>query len=442
MRFSNVVRCRGRRQNSHVTWNGLSMANFDWHAERSDLSGIALLDRAPESEGIDLGKVRLYRQGRVRDQMAKYGVHAVILSDPVNIRYATGTRNMQVFSMRNAPSRYLLMTATRSILFEFTGCLHLANGYDTVDEIRPSKTASFVAAGPDIVERERAWAAEMGDLIVELVGKGATVGLERLNAGTSIALSGQGLRIVDAQQAVEMARAIKSAEEMKCINASLRATEVGVGKLRDAIRPGMTENELWSVLHKSVIEQNGDYCETRLLSAGQRTNPWFQETASSVILDDELIALDTDVVGCHGYYSDFSRTFHSGPGKPSDAQRDLYKTAFEQIHYNMDILKPGMSFRDYADRAWDIPERFYANRYYLSAHGCGMTGEYPYLYHHGDFPDAGYDGVIEPGMTICVESYIGEDGGPEGVKLEQQVLITETGIELLSRFPFEEDMLR
>jgi Xaa-Pro dipeptidase len=420
---------------------GVLMANFDWHAERSDLSGIALLDRAPESEGIDLRQVRLYRQGRVRDKMARYGVDAVILSDPVNIRYATGTRNMQVFSMRNAPSRYLLMTADRSILFEFTGCPHLADGYETVDEVRPSKTASFVAAGPDIAERERTWAAEMSDLIVELVGKGATLGLERLNAGTSIALAAQGMHIVDGQQPVEMARAIKSAEELKCINASLRATEVGVGKLRDAIRPGMTENELWSVLHMSVIEQNGDYCETRLLSAGQRTNPWFQETASSIIRDNELIALDTDVVGCHGYYSDFSRTFHSGPDKPSEAQRDLYKTAFEQVHRNMDILKPGMSFRDYADRAWDIPERYYANRYYLSAHGCGMTGEYPYLYHHGDFPDAGYDGVIEPGMTICVESYIGEEGGPEGVKLEQQVLVTDTGIELLSRFPFEEDML-
>ncbi len=107
----------------------------------------------------------------------------------------------------------------------------------------------------------------------------------------------------------------------------------------------------------------------------------------------------------------------------------------------MGILKPGMSFREYADLAWNIPDRYYANRYYLSAHGCGMTGEYPYLYHHGDFPDAGYDGVVEPGMTLCVESYIGEDGAKEGVKLEQQVLITETGIETLSRFPFEAHLL-
>lgn len=418
------------------------MAEFDWHAERSDLVGLAQLDREPDAAGIDLAAVRTYRQQRVRQKMAEYGVDAVILSDPVNIRYATGTRNMQVFSMRNAPSRYLLLTQNRSILYEFTGCLHLGEGFETVDEVRPSRTASFVAAGPDIAIRERAWAAEMAATVRELTGlSDATIGLERLNAGTAIALKEAGLRIVDAQQPVEMARAIKSAEEMKCVIASLRATEIGVGKLRDAIRPGLTEAELWSVLHKSIIEQNGDYVETRLLSAGARTNPWFQETSDNVIGANELIALDTDVVGCHGYYADFSRTFHSGPDKPTDAQRELYKVAYEQVHTNMSILQPGMSFRDYADRAWNIPEKYYANRYYLSAHGCGMTGEYPYLYHHGDFPDAGYDGIIEPGMTLCVESYIGEEGAKEGVKLEQQVLITETGIEILSKFPFEAHLL-
>ena len=417
------------------------MANFDWHAERSDLSGIVLLDRAPESEGIDLKAVRAYRLGRVRAEMAKRDIAVVILSDPINIRYATGTRNMQVFSMRNAPSRYLLLTAEKSILFEFTGCLHLADGFETVDEVRPARTASFVAAGPAIAEREKVWAAEMADLITSLVGKNVSVGMERMNAGAAIALQNLGFGIVDAQEPVEMARAIKSDEEMKCVRASLRATEIGVGKLRDAIQPGMTENELWSVLHQSIIAQNGDYCETRLLNSGERTNPWFQETSNNTIGKNELIALDTDVVGCHGYYSDFSRTFHSGPDAPSQQQSTLYKVAMEQVHHNMDIIKAGMSFRDYAVQAWDIPEKYYANRYYLSAHGCGMTGEYPYLYHSGDFPDAGYDGVIETGMTICVESYIGEENGSEGVKLEQQLLVTETVTELLSQFPFEEALM-
>jgi len=195
------------------------------------------------------------------------------------------------------------------------------------------------------------------------------------------------------------------------------------------------------VLHQSVIAHNGDYCETRLLSSGARTNPWFQESASKVIKENELVALDTDVVGCHGYYSDFSRTFHVGPALPDKNQKQLYQTAFEQVHYNLDILKPGLSFREYSERAWSIPEQYFANRYYLSSHGVGMTGEYPYLYHRADFADAGYDGEILPGMTLCVESYIGEENGTEGVKLEQQVLITESGTELLSQFPFEDNLL-
>jgi Xaa-Pro aminopeptidase len=282
----------------------------------------------------------------------------------------------------------------------------------------------------------------MGTLLTTLVGEGATLGLERLNANVAIALRDMGFKIVDAQKPVEMARAIKSSEEVKCVVASLRATEIAVGKVRDAVRPGITENELWSVLHQSVIAQNGDYCETRLLSAGPRTNPWFQETSSYQIGPNQLVALDTDVIGCHGYFSDFSRTFHSGPDPPTAAQKELYRIAHEQVYYNMSIIKPGMTFREYSDQAWEIPPKYYANRYYLSAHGCGMSGEYPLLYHRGDFPDAGYDGTIEPGMVLCVESYIGEEGGTEGVKLEQQVLVNETGIEILSRFPFEEDMLR
>jgi len=414
---------------------------LDWHADGSGAEWLRLVDQAPESAGIDLPAVRRYRLERVRAEMKAHDVQALVLSDPVNIRYATGARNMQVFCARNTPSRYLLVTADRTILYEFTGCLHLAKGFDTIDEVRPAETASFVAAGPNIAARERAWADNMVSQIAELVGRRPTVGMERMNAGVALEMAALGVRIVDAQEPVEMARAIKSDEELKCVIASLRATEMATGRLREAIRPGISENELWSVLHQAVVAMNGDYVETRLLSSGQRTNPWFQESSNKIIGANELIGFDTDVVGCHGYYTDFSRTFHSGPDMPTEAQRTLYQRAYEQIQHNLAVIRPGMSFRDYADKAWDIPEKYFANRYYLSAHGVGMTGEYPYLYHRADFPAAGYDGIILPNMTLCVESYIGEEGGREGVKLEEQLRVTETGTELLSRYPFEEDLL-
>ncbi|KAM0557205.1 hypothetical protein ACHAPJ_005469 [Fusarium lateritium] len=148
------------------------MANFDWHAEITDLTGLALLDRAPESEGIDLKAVRLYRLNRMRSQMVKYSLDAVIISDPVNIRYvtSTGTRNMQVFTARNTSTRSVLLTATRSIMFEFAGCLHLVKGYETIDEVRTAKSVTFTSSGPKIQYKEKKWTEEMTDLVRD-VGK-------------------------------------------------------------------------------------------------------------------------------------------------------------------------------------------------------------------------------------------------------------------------------
>lgn len=419
------------------------MTELDWHADRQGAARRLELDHSGlGDEALDEVALRAWRLGRLRGEMAARDIAACLLFDPVNIRYASGTRNMQVFSARNEPARYLLVPVEGPVvLYEFTGCAHLAEGLETIDEVRPALTASYVAAGPAIAERERLWARETAAALRETCEPGARVGIERINAGAVQALAAEGFALVDAQEPVERARAIKGPEELTCIRASIRAVERATATMRAAIEPGITEQQLWSLLHQGVIAQGGDYVETRLLSSGQRTNPWFQECGAKAIGRDELISFDTDVVGCHGYYCDFSRSFHAGPGRPSDAQRELYARAHEQLHHNMAILKPGLSFKDYSEQAWALPEAYVANRYYLSAHGVGMTGEYPYLYHRMDYAAAGYDGILEPGMTICVEAYIGEEGGAEGVKLEQQLLITESGSELLSHFPFEETLL-
>ncbi len=394
-----------------------------------------------EDTPIDCVALRAHRLGRLRAEMAARSIGACVLTDPVNIRYATGARNMQIFTARN-PARYLFVAVDGAvILYEFTGALHLADGLETITEVRHATTASFVAAGEGIAEVEKAWAAQIASLVRETVGARAPVGLERVNAGAALALAAEGIQIVDAQEPVERARAIKGSEEIGCQIASMRATERAMAAMEAEIRPGLTENELWSVFHQQVIAQGGDYIETRLLSSGRNTNPWFQETSDKVIGANELIAFDTDVVGCHGYYADFSRTFHAGPDAPGVEQRELYRIAHEQVHHNMGIIEPGLTFAEYSERAWDLPERFAAHRYYLSSHGVGMTGEYPYLYHAQDFTSFGYDGVIEPGMTLCVESFIGGPGTTEGVKLEQQVLVTDSGTELMSLYPFDESLL-
>lgn len=259
-----------------------ALSTLAWHAGRDDLASVrdmALLDQAPEDIGIDLKAVRAYRLNRTREQMAKHNIDAYLFGDPINIRYATGARNMQICTARMNTARYLLLTANRSILFDFHGCAHLAAGLETIDEIRVAQTVSHQCAGHKLEERERTWTSEMASLIISLVGEKATLGLERLNANVAINFKSHGFTIVDAQKPIELARCIKSPGGLKCVVASLRATERAVGKLRAAIRPGISENALWSVLHQSIIEDNGEYLETRLLNTGPRTCPWFQETS-------------------------------------------------------------------------------------------------------------------------------------------------------------------
>ncbi|MGH6945582.1 MAG: aminopeptidase P family N-terminal domain-containing protein, partial [Geminicoccaceae bacterium] len=114
---------------------------------------------------IDERGLRQGRLARLRAELAKRDLAACILLDSVNIRFATGARNMQVFHLRN-PARYLFVPAEGPVvLFEFTGCHHLARGLETIDEIRPATTVSFAASGPRVGEKAKVWAAELADLI-------------------------------------------------------------------------------------------------------------------------------------------------------------------------------------------------------------------------------------------------------------------------------------
>src|SRR5262249_24049845 len=93
--------------------------------------------------------------------------------------------------------------------------------------------------------------------------------------------------------------------------------------------------------------------------------------------------------------------------------------------------------REFTERAWQVPQRFFANRYMVLVHGVGLVDEYPAVLYDGDQHRDGYDGIFEENMGVSVESYMGESGGKEGGKLEQEVLSTRAGAVLLSQTPLE-----
>jgi Xaa-Pro aminopeptidase len=285
------------------------------------------------------------------------------------------------------------------------------------------------------------FAAEVVDLMTSHVRGTKKIGMDRCSHLQALALEKCGLDVRDCQGEILNLRAVKTPEEIKCLEVSMTGAEAAVAAVRDAIRPGISENELFAIMYHETIRQGGEFIETRLLTSGQRTNPWFNEASGRKVRPGELVALDTDTIGCFGYYSDFSRTFRCGPGKPTAYQKMLYRMSHDQVKHNIDLIAPGVSFREISERAWAIPDRFVDQRYTSVMHGVGMHGETPFIAHAMDFQTYGREGVLEPGMVVSVESYIGEKGGGEGVKLEEEVLVTPTGPVLISRFPFEEELL-
>ncbi|MGE0213193.1 MAG: M24 family metallopeptidase [Parvibaculaceae bacterium] len=408
------------------------------HPTTSDANAMWLSDTEPSA--VDAPKLRRERLARLRAWMAEAGYGAVLLFDPYNQRYATGSRNMFGYFLRNSTRYFFVPTEGPIVLFEYPQSYHVSLQLDTVDEARPSKLVWSSVSGRDD-ETAGPFAAEIADLMREHGRGSRKIGMDRCTHLQALALQKQGLEVRDCQGEILAVRAIKTPEEIKCLQVSMTGAEAAVAAVREAIRPGVSENDLFAVMYHEVIRQGGEFIETRLLTSGQRTNPWFNEASGRRVRPGELVALDTDTIGCFGYYSDFSRTFRCGPGRPSAYQKSLYRMSYDQVQHNLSIIRPGRSFREVAEKAWKIPEKFLGQRYTSVMHGVGMHGETPFIAHAVDFETYGREGTLQPGMVVSVESYIGEKGGSEGVKLEEEALITETGIALISRFPFEEELL-
>jgi Xaa-Pro dipeptidase len=393
---------------------------------------------------IVVARLRAYRLARVQELLRAHDCVGALLSNPVNIRYATDARNMTVWLLHNMGRYCFVPVKGRAVLFEFPNrnCANLAAGLPAIGEVRPAKVHSFFDAGEHAPEVSRQWAAEIAGLVAGIAGHGGSerLAVDRLDLLGAQALRGEGLVLVEGQRLLELARSIKSAEEIDCMRHALAIADIGMQRMREMLAAGITENELWAELHYANIAHGGEWIETRLLCSGPRTNPWFQECSERRIAAGDLVSFDTDLVGPYGYCADVSRTFFCGPGRPSAEQRRLYALAAEQVEFNCNLIRPGLGFREWTQRSWRIPEPFIAQNYGCIAHGVGMVDEWPLISSDARDPVLQH-GELVPGMTVCVESYMGEVGGAEGVKLEQQVLVTGSGFEILSCFPLEHELL-
>lgn len=390
---------------------------------------------------VNLDAVRRYRYSRIQAELQRRDIVGIVLYDQLNTRYATDATNMQIWCGHNETRYVWVPVAGDAVIFDYGQEGFHADGLPNIAETRPATSFFYYAAGPNIGSCAKIWSTEILDLVRKVGGENRRIAIDRVSPLGTQALEAVGLEVFDGFEVMEQARRIKSSEEIVLMQAAIDVCEDAIGLMRTSLEPGITENALFAKLAGRNLELGGEWMECRLLASGPRTNPWMHESSMRVVNDGDILAFDTDMIGPYGYCADISRTWVCGGKQGTDEQRRLYGAALSQIGYNMDLFKPGRTFREISELAWKIPDEFLKGRYSVIAHGIGLCDEYPGIKHDIDYAPIGYDGLIEEGMVFCVESYIGAEGGQDGIKLEEQILITEDGYRHLSSYPFDDALM-
>ena len=380
---------------------------------------------------LDLDALRASRLTRLQETMAECGLDVCVLTNPVSLRYAADYRGFPLFQS-HIPSTYLIVPVV--------GPLVLYGGYSgptgTIDDARSAHSVTTFDAGMDLSAVAAGFAGDVAAYLSEVgLPATATIGLERTSPSGHVALTDANLRVVDADPAVELARSRKSPLELDALRYSIDVAEHGMAAMEGALVPGISENQLWSILHQVNIAHDGDWIDGRMLCSGPRTNPWYQEASDRAIGVGDLVPFDTDMIGPFGYCADISRTFLCGGVPPTAEQSDLYELARAEIEHNTALLHVGASFRELSQAVLRQPDDVVAQRYVCAFHGVGMCDEYPKIPYPDDWVRCGYDGELEDGVVLAVESYVGRLGGTQGVKLEQMVQVTAGGVKALSSYP-------
>jgi Xaa-Pro aminopeptidase len=390
----------------------------------------------------NLPELRAFRHKRLTDAVNARGYGGILMFDPLNIRYATDSTNMQLWNMHNAFRACLVCADGYMVMWDYKNAIFLSKFNDLVNEQRSGADLFYFDRGDKIDVAADEFSNQVRSVIDEHGGANTRLGVDKIMIHGLRALEAQGFDVIPGEELTEKARSIKGPDEILAMRCASVACEIACAEMETAARSGvpkgdMSENDIWAVLHVENIRRGGEWIETRLLTSGPRTNPWFQECGPRIVQNNEIVAFDTDMVGAYGICVDISRTWWIGDEKPRADMIEAMKTGVDHIEQNMQMLKPGVNIQDLSRNCHQLPDKYQNLKYGCMMHGVGLCDEWPLVAYPDQMVDGAFDYELQPGMTLCVEALISPEGGDFSIKLEDQVLITETGFENITKYPHD-----
>ena len=268
----------------------------------------------------NLEAMRKYRWERLTQAIVQRGYAGILLFDPLNIRYATDSTNMQLWNTHNPFRAVLLCADGYMVIWDYKNSPFLSEFNPLVREQRSGADLFYFDRGDKVDVAADVFANEVRLILAEHASGNKRLAVDKAMLHGYRALEAQGFEIMEGEEVTEKTRAIKGPDEIRAMRCANHACETAVKSMEDFARLNVpfgttSEDDIWAVLHAENIRRGGEWIETRLLASGPRTDPWFQECGPRLVQNNEIIAFDTDLIGSYGICIDISRTWWIGDQK-------------------------------------------------------------------------------------------------------------------------------
>ena len=389
-------------------------------------------------ERVNFDRLRDHRLTRAREALRGSECGAFLLFDFYNIRYTTQT--WIGGALGDKMTRYALLTRDgEPMLWDFGSAAKHHQLYAPWLEPENCRAGMLGLRGAIAPEAGlmRDAVTQIKDLLTQAGVADAPVGVDIVEPPFLFEMQRQGLTVVDAQQLMLDARQIKSADEITLLSQAAAMVDGVYQDIVDVLKPGIRENEIVALANKRLYEMGSDQVEAINAVSGERCNPHPHNFSDRLIRPGDQAFFDI-IQSYNGYRTCYYRTF--GVGSATASQRDAYTRAREWMDAAIQLVTPGVG-TDQIARVWPAATEFgFADEMAAFGlqfgHGLGLgLHERPIISRLNSLTSPV---EIQQGMVFALETYCPASDGFSAARIEEEVVVTETGAEVLTRFPAQD----
>lgn len=387
---------------------------------------------------VDFDRLRTYRLARARASLASSECGAFLLFDFYNIRYVTQT--WIGGALGDKMTRYALLSRdSEPILWDFGSAARHHQLYApwlAPENCRAGMLGLRGAIAPDAGLMASA-VRQIKGLLTDAGVADAPIGVDIVEPAFLFEMQRQGLSVVDCQQLMLDARLIKSADEIMLLSQAAAMVDGVYQDIVEALKPGIRENEIVALANKRLYEMGSDQVEAINAVSGERCNPHPHNFSDRIIRPGDQAFFDI-IQSYNGYRTCYYRTF--GVGSATDSQRDAYARAREWMDASIDVVKAGVGTDEVAS-VWPAATEFgFADEMAAFGlqfgHGLGLgLHERPIISRLNSIE---HPVEIQAGMVFALETYCPASDGFSAARIEEEVVVTENGPQILTKFPAQD----